>query len=44
MDMNWIHLAQDGIQWRAVVITAMKIRVPRNCAKTGNGMDLSGLD
>jgi len=27
-DVYWIHLAQDGDQWRAVVNTVMNIRVP----------------
>jgi hypothetical protein len=27
-DMNWIDLAQDRDQWRALVNTVMKIRVP----------------
>jgi hypothetical protein len=26
--MNWIHLAQDMDQWRAVVNTVMILRVP----------------
>jgi hypothetical protein len=25
---NWIQLAQDRVQWRAIVITAMNLRVP----------------
>jgi hypothetical protein len=27
-DMNWIDLAQDGDQWRALVNTVMNLRVP----------------
>jgi hypothetical protein len=26
--VDWIHLAQDSDQWRAVVNTVMKLRVP----------------
>jgi hypothetical protein len=26
-DVNWIHLAQDRVQWRALVNTAMNLRV-----------------
>jgi hypothetical protein len=26
--MGWIDLAQDRDQWRALVITVMKLRVP----------------
>jgi hypothetical protein len=25
---NWIHLVQDGVQWRACVNTVMNLRVP----------------
>jgi hypothetical protein len=27
-DVNWIHLAQDKDQWRAVVNTVMILQVP----------------
>jgi hypothetical protein len=26
--MDWIDLAQDGVQWRAFMNTVMKLRVP----------------
>jgi hypothetical protein len=31
--MNWIDLAQDGDQWRALVNTAMNLRVQQNAEK-----------
>jgi len=27
-DVNWIHLAEDRVQWRILVNTVMKVRVP----------------
>jgi hypothetical protein len=27
-EANWIHLAQDRVQWRAFVSTAMNLQVP----------------
>jgi hypothetical protein len=27
-DMDWIHLAQDGNQWRALMNRVMNLRVP----------------
>jgi hypothetical protein len=32
-DMDWIHLAQDRYQWRGLVNTVMKFRVPYNAGK-----------
>jgi hypothetical protein len=31
--MDWIHLAQGGDQWRALVNTVMNLRVPQNIKK-----------
>jgi hypothetical protein len=27
-DMDWIDVAEDGVQWRALVNTVMNLRVP----------------
>jgi hypothetical protein len=31
--MNWIDLAPDRDEWRALVNTVMKLRVPENAGK-----------
>jgi hypothetical protein len=35
--MDWIDLAQDKEQWRALVNTIMNLRVPSNAAKFLSG-------
>jgi hypothetical protein len=35
--VNWMYLAQDGDQWRAVVNMVMKLRVPKK--KGGKFLD-----
>jgi hypothetical protein len=35
-DMNWIHLAQDRDQWRALVNTVMNIRAPQTAGNLMN--------
>jgi hypothetical protein len=32
-DMDWIDVAQDWDQWRALVNTVMNLRVPSNAGK-----------
>jgi len=27
-NLDWTHMAQDGVQWRAVVNTVVNLRVP----------------
>jgi hypothetical protein len=29
-DMDWIHVAQDRDQWRALVNTVIHLRIPQN--------------
>jgi hypothetical protein len=41
--MNWIDLAQDKDQWRALVITVMNLRVPYSVEKFLSGCAAGGF-
>jgi hypothetical protein len=41
--MNWINLAQDRNQWRALVNTIMNLRVPLNAGKFMSSCTTSGI-
>jgi hypothetical protein len=42
-DMDWINLAQDGNQWRALVNTVMNCRVPKNAGKFLSGCTIGSF-
>jgi hypothetical protein len=40
--VDWIDVAQDRGQWRALVSTALNLRVPRNSGKFLSGCTIGG--
>jgi hypothetical protein len=41
--VDWIGLAKDRDQWRALVKEVMNLRVPRNAGKLSSGFTTGGL-
>jgi hypothetical protein len=42
-DMNWIDLAQDRYQWRALMNTVMNLRIPQNAKKFLSNCTIGGF-
>jgi hypothetical protein len=40
--VDWIDMAQDRGQWRALVNTVLKLRVPQNAGKFLSGCPING--
>jgi hypothetical protein len=41
--MNWIYLAQDRNQWRALLNTVMNLRVPQNAGNFLSDCTIGGF-
>jgi hypothetical protein len=42
-DIDWIDMAQDRVQWKALVNTVMKLRVPSHVGKFLSSCTTGGL-